>query len=114
MKRLTALVLITALVLVQLPRLVEYRTPHRELADVVEQGRPPQPVLFLHRQAHLLREHVRVHAHAFGVSPCPRIVALQRDRQGQDGGRAVPLGLPVRVVFKPTEDGPPVPMFTLA
>ena len=71
-------------VLVELPGLVQDPRGHRQLADVVEQRGPSEPVALLRRELHLLGQEVGEDANAFGVAAGAAVVGLERHGQCQD------------------------------
>ena len=79
---------------VQLPGLVEDVGMHRQLADVMEQRRPAQPVPGSLVERELVGDEVGESTHAFGVAPCLAIVEAEAGGHGQHRGRRLG-GLPV-------------------
>ena len=57
---------------------------HGQLADVVEQGRPPQPVTVGEGEVELVGDHVREGPDPFGVTTRFAVVTAKRGRQGKD------------------------------
>ncbi len=73
--------------------LAKQASRHVELADVVDQGGPAQPVAVGFRQLHLLRDHVGEHAYPIGVPPGHPVVLRERSHQREDRhGRLGRLG----------------------
>ena len=75
------------LLLARAPRLVEDLRRHLELADVVQQRRPVQPVDLVTVKAKLLRDHLRIRAHPLGMPARHVIVRTQRRHEPEQ-----PLG----------------------
>jgi hypothetical protein len=69
---------------------------HREFADIVEEGRPAEPVPIGLREPHFFGDHVRKCPDSFGVPTGLSIVTAERRRERQyllgHGGRHVALG----------------------
>jgi hypothetical protein len=68
----------------ELPRLVEDVGVHGQLADVVQERRPAQPVPVGLGEAQLVGDHVGEGSHPFGVPARHPVVAAQRGGQSQD------------------------------
>jgi hypothetical protein len=64
--------------------LVEDLRVHGELADVVQESRPAEPVSIALGKPHLVGDHVGERPDPFGVPACLSIVAAQRGCQRQD------------------------------
>ena len=73
---------------VELPRLVQDVRADLELADVVEEGSPPELVTVLLRELQFLSQKIGEDADPFRVSARPAIVRLERRGQREDGGGA--------------------------
>ena len=71
-------------VLTELALFVEDVRVHGQLADVVEQRRPAQPVPVGLREVELVGDHVGEGPDPFGVAPRPAVVPAERGRQRQD------------------------------
>ena len=65
----------------QLPRLVQDRRVDAQLADVVHQPGPSQPIELDAGEPHLLADHLRVGAHTFRVTAGEPVVVAQRADQ---------------------------------
>src|SRR5439155_9829787 len=61
------------LLVIELPRLVEDLGVHADLAAVVQQRRPTQPVTFGDVEVELLSDELAEGANAFGVTPRPPV-----------------------------------------
>ena len=98
---------------VGLARLVQDGRGHGELADVVEQGRPPEPVLVGLGQLEFVGDHVGEDADSFGVAPGQSVVPVERGSQGQDvlGGHRwfVELGSLLAALGQLALEGPGAP-----
>lgn len=90
------------LLLVQRSRLVQDRRGDLQLADVVEERGPAQPIACGLVVAELRGEQVGVHAHALGVPTRRTVVVLQRGHEDQDPGdglhRVARLGIDARLL----------------
>src|SRR5205814_455399 len=73
---------------VELPRLVQDVRADLELADVVEEGSPPELVTVLLPELQFLSQKIGEDADPFRVPARPAIVRLERRGQREDGGGA--------------------------